>query len=156
MNEPGDGPLDRPAVMTHVAVRCRDLDASRRFYQRYAGLHLVHERCDDQVRVIWLSHRERNPEFVIVLLEMPHTDPSEPGATDHLGFAVRSRDEVDRIAALAREEGHLKLGPTDGGPIVGYFVMVRDPSGNTCEFSYGQPIPPPESVRPHGPQPSNG
>jgi hypothetical protein len=33
---------------------------------------------------------------------------------------------------------------SDGGPIVGYFVMVRDPSGNVCEFSFGQPVDPAE------------
>jgi hypothetical protein len=31
-----------------------------------------------------------------------------------------------------------------GCPIVGYFVMVRDPSGNVCEFSFGQPVDPAE------------
>ena len=81
---------------------------------------------------------------MIVVLAMPHEPFLEPSATDHFGFAVSSREDVDRIAELARAEGTLKWGPTDAGPIVGYFVMVRDPSGNTCEFSYGQPINPRE------------
>ena len=61
---------------------------------------------------------------------------------DHFGFDVASREDVDRIADLAKSEGILKYGPVHAGPIVGYFVMVRDPSGNTCEFSHGQPIRP--------------
>jgi catechol 2,3-dioxygenase-like lactoylglutathione lyase family enzyme len=135
----------RPVPITHIALRARDLDASVAFYQRYAGLHLVHERADDGIRVAWLAWRERDPEFVIVLLEVPHEPVVEPGACDHMGFAVISREEIDRIAALARSEGILKLGPKDAGSVVGYIAMVRDPSGNTCEFSYGQSITPSET-----------
>lgn len=134
--------LARPAIMTHVAIRTANLEASIAFYQRYAGLHIVHQREDQGIRVVWLSHAAVDPEFVIVVLELPYSDLREPAPADHLGFDVASRDEVDRIAARAREEGCLKYGPADAGPIVGYFCMLRDPSGNTCEFSYGQPINP--------------
>ena len=78
----------QPSPLTHVALRTRDLDASIAFYRRYAGLHCVHERCDDGIRVAWLGWRERDPEFVIVLLEMPHERALEPAACDHLGFAA--------------------------------------------------------------------
>ena len=138
----GGAKLERPARMTHVAVRAVDLDASVTFYERYAGLHLVHDRVDEGIRVSWLSDREKDPDFVIVLLEMPHEKMREPAATDHFGFDVASREDVDRIAEIAKQDGILKWGPIDAGPIVGYFVMVRDPSGNTCEFSHGQPINP--------------
>jgi len=132
----------RPAIVTHVAIRTPDLTASIEFYQRFAGLHVVHEREDQGIRVAWLSHVREDPEFVIVVLELPHAEAREPAACDHLGFDVTSRAEVDRIAALAREAGCLKYGPADAGRIVGYFCMLRDPSGNTCEFSHGQPINP--------------
>jgi catechol 2,3-dioxygenase-like lactoylglutathione lyase family enzyme len=105
--------------MTHVAVRTTDIDGSVAFYQRYAGLHIVHDRQDNKTRVVWLSHREQDPDFVIVVLAMPHEPFLEPSATDHFGFAVSSREDVDRIAELARAEGTLKWGPTDAGPIVG-------------------------------------
>ena len=142
MSESRDIAPDRPTPMTHVAVRTRDIDRSISFYQRYAGLYIVHDRVDDGIRVVWLAHRREDPEFVIVLLAMPHDAPGDPAAMDHLGFSVHSRKEVDRIGDLARREGTLKYGPTDAGPIVGYFVMARDPSGVTCEFSHGQPINP--------------
>ena len=128
--------------MTHVAVRTTDILASIDFYQRYAGLHIVHDRTDDGIRVVWLSRLRENPDFVIVLLEMPYERPAEPSANDHFGFDVASRGEVDRLAELARSEDRLKYGPVDAGKIVGYFVLIRDPSGNTCEFSHGQPINP--------------
>jgi hypothetical protein len=75
-------------------------------------------------------------------MEMPHEMVREPCATDHFGFDVESREQIDRIADLARAEGTLKLGPLYAGPIVGYIALVRDPSGNTCEFSFGQSIKP--------------
>ena len=128
--------------MTHVAVRARNLDQAVAFYERYAGLHVVHEREDDGIRVTWLSHVRDDPDFVVVLLELPHERMFEPSPTDHFGFDVASREDVDRIAEQARADGILKYGPVDAGPIFGYFVMVRDPSGNTCEFSHGQPINP--------------
>ena len=128
--------------MTHVAIRTSHFDESIDFYRRYAGLHVVHERTDGSTRVAWLSHRREDPEFVIVVLEMPHQRAADPPPMDHFGFDVGSRDEIDGIAALARREGKLRLGPVDAGPIVGYIAMVEDPSGNTCEFSHGQPINP--------------
>lgn len=130
------------AALTHIAIRTRDFDASVDFYRRYAGFSVVHERTDAGIRVVWMSAQKDDPEFVLVLLSMPHEPASEPCPTDHYGFAVASPAEVDAIGALARAEHCLKFGPADGGPIVGYFVMVRDPSGNTCEFSHGQPIHP--------------
>ena len=131
--------LERPARMTHVAVRSRSIDRSIDFYRRYAGLEVTHERTDEGIRVVWMSDRT-DGDFVVVILALPHEDQFEPNPTDHFGFDVASREDVDRIAALARSEGTLKLGPSDAGPVVGYIVMVRDPSGNTCEFSYGQSV----------------
>ena len=130
------------APITHVAVRTTDMEASIDFYRRYAGFQIVHERVDNEIRVVWMSHNQDDPEFVIVLLALPHERAHEPQSMDHFGFAVSSRKEVDRIGELAKSEERLKWGPAEGGPIVGYFVMARDPSGNTCEFSFGQPIKP--------------
>ena len=53
-----------------------------------------------------------------------------------------SREDVDEIGARARKEGILERVPADGGPIVGYFCIVRDPDGNLVEFSFGQSIKP--------------
>jgi len=136
-------PTDEPTRLTHIAIRTRDVAASIAFYARYAGLKVVHERQDGGVRVAWLQAPPRarsESDFAIVLLEMPHEAMPEPPAPDHLGFAVASRAEVDRVGELARGEGRLKLGPLDAGPIVGYIAMVLDPSGVTCEFSHGQSL----------------
>ena len=129
-------------VLTHVALGVRDLDRTIGFYKKHVQLHVVHERADSGMRVAWLADREMDAEFVLVLLE--HGVDSRPGPTtlQHLGFAVASREEVDRAAAAARADGVLVLDPVYAGPIVGYFCLIEDPDGNHVEFSYGQPINP--------------
>lgn len=129
-------------VLTHLALGVRDLERTVTFYRRHARLHVVHDRNDGGMRVIWLAERETDPDFVLVLFEIPLQLSSGPSPLQHLGFALASRDEVDRVAAAARADGILTIEPRDAGPIVGYFCMVEDPDGNRVEFSHGQPINP--------------
>ncbi len=130
------------ASLTHVALRVRNLEASIAFYERYAGMCIAHQRADGGARVAWLAEVETDPEFVIVLMEMPAKPSERPRPVDHLGFAVASRDEVDRLGKLAVDDDRLVLAPVDAGPIVGYICEATDPDGNVCEFSFGQPINP--------------
>lgn len=119
--------------LTHVALPVRELDQSIDFYAAYAAMQVVHRREG----VVWLSDKTR--PFVIVLMEsdaVPH--PLLPSA--HLGVACGSRDEIDRLAARARDEGRLIEGPTDYGPPVGYWAFLRDPDGHTLEVSHGQDV----------------
>ena len=130
------------ASLTHVALRVRDVDDSIHFYDRYAGLIPIHDRTDGDTRVVWLSETEKDPRFVIVLMQMPADEQPKRRPVDHLGFAVASRAAVDRLGALAKEDAVLVLEPQEYGPVVGYICEVADPDGNVCEFSYGQPIDP--------------
>ncbi len=130
------------ASFTHVALRVRDVDASIGFYHRYAGLLTVHDRVDNDTRVVWLAEVEKDPQFVFVLMGLPANACERPQPMDHLGFAVASREEVDRLGELARQDDTLVLAPVDAGPIVGYICEAADPDGNVCEFSFGQPINP--------------
>ena len=129
-------------VLTHLALGVSDLARTIDFYRRHAKLHVVHDRHDGHARVVWLSERAEAPDFVLVLFEV-HADPAvAPSTLQHLGFAVASRAEVDAAAEAGRREGILMIPPTDAGPVVGYFCIVRDPDGNQVEFSHGQPIDP--------------
>jgi catechol 2,3-dioxygenase-like lactoylglutathione lyase family enzyme len=129
--------------LTHVALRVKDLDRSVAFYRKYAGLFVVHERQEEGTRVVWLSEKAEDPEFVFVLIPMPHTEEERPGV-HHFGFSLASRADVDAVAATARADGVLRDGPRDAGPVVGYFCIVEDPDRNWLEFSFGQPINPRE------------
>jgi catechol 2,3-dioxygenase-like lactoylglutathione lyase family enzyme len=132
--------------LTHIALRAADLARSVGFYARYAGLVVAHERDEDGTRVVWLAERAEDPEFVFVLIPMPHSEGERPGV-HHFGFSVASRADVDAVAAQARTDGILREGPRDAGPVVGYFCIVEDPDGNWVEFSFGQPINPRELCR---------
>lgn len=131
-----------PVQLTHLALHVNDLDACIEFYQSYAGLKTVHERCADGKRVVWLGEPGREQDFILVLL------PGGPGRRQasadfsHLGFALDSRQAVDTIAARARAAGILEWEPRQEPYPVGYYCGVVDPDGGFVEFSYGQPLGP--------------
>lgn len=129
-------------VLTHLALGVQNLERTIDFYRRHARMHVVHDRHDGAMRVVWLSDRAERPEFVLVLFEVHATPPVAPSTLIHLGFAVESRADVDAAADAGRRDGILVHPPTDAGPVVGYFCIVRDPDGNQVEFSHGQPIDP--------------
>lgn len=123
---------------THVARQVRDIDASIAFYDRYCGMRVVHERFSDEQRIVWLGWGEDPPKFVIVLLPGDYEHNIQP-PWQHLGMAVDSRNEVDRLHQLALADAIENVwAPVEGGPIVGYFCGVPDPDGNVVEFSHGQ------------------
>ena len=126
--------------LTHVALAVRDAAASIAFYQRFAGLGVVHERVDDGTRVVWIGEQPEAPEFVLVLIEGAAPETAGPARLLHFGFAVESREAVDAGAARGRAEGVLGAAPKWGGPVVGYYCILRDPDGHGVEFSYGQSI----------------
>ena len=123
---------------THVARQVRDIDASIAFYDRYCGMRVVHERFSDGQRIVWLGWGEDPPMFVIVLLAGAYEHNIQP-PWQHLGMAVDSRNEVDRLHELALTDAIDNVwSPVEGGPVVGYFCGVPDPDGNIVEFSHGQ------------------
>jgi catechol 2,3-dioxygenase-like lactoylglutathione lyase family enzyme len=123
---------------THVALFCRDIEASVRFYSSQVGLHEVHRRADDGTTVVWMAEQGRDHDFVTVLLGIK--PPGGAGSFAHFGYAVGSRGEVDAAAKRGHESGIDVQGPVEGGPVVGYYCLLRDPDGNWVEFSYGQSL----------------
>ena len=141
------------SLLTHIALPVRDLDATLAFYERYTTLVNIHERFDPQtgLRSVWLANQRDvtadAARFVIVLIcgKLPTAvtgDIKEEygflRSISHLGISLESRDDVDRVAARAKEEGCLLLGPMYRNEIVGYICIVTDPDGNNVEFSVEQ------------------
>jgi catechol 2,3-dioxygenase-like lactoylglutathione lyase family enzyme len=123
----------RDVGLTHIALTVSDLERSIAFYATYAGMCVVHRRPG----VAWVSDRTR--PFVIVLAKQSEVEhPLRPFS--HLGVACATREEVERLAAAAREAGCLLGGPMDSGPPVGYWAFLRDPDGHTLELSFGQEV----------------
>jgi len=75
--------------LRHVALNVRDPQASKRFYGDCFGMSVVWEPDPDNV---YLSSGTDN-------LALHRSDAKGPGALDHMGFIVATREDVDRLAA---------------------------------------------------------
>lgn len=148
------------SLLTHIALPVRDLDATLAWYRKYTTLEVIHERedPDTKLRTAWLANPGDKTEqggdigvqaakFVIVLIagKLPTNitgDIKEEygflTSISHLGISLETREDVDRIAAMAKEDGCLLLGPMYRNVVVGYICVVKDPDGNNVEFSVEQ------------------
>lgn len=125
--------------LTHVALPVSDIDRSVDFYARYAAMRVVHRRRDAEAAsdVAWISDGTR--PFVIVLIQKEVVSVRLLPIA-HLGVGCESRARVDELCAMGEEEGVLIEGPTDSGPPVGYWALLRDPDGHTLELAHGQEV----------------
>ena len=127
-----------PPRWTHITINASNLDVSVDFYTSLCGLTIVRDRRLEGRHNVWLGpptkHGE-DPTFVLVIVQ-----DEVKARLDHFGFQCDSREEVDRIAELARDRNILVEPPVDIGGVVGYFTMVRDPDGHLVEFTAGQPL----------------
>jgi catechol 2,3-dioxygenase-like lactoylglutathione lyase family enzyme len=124
-------PLNRPLVLSHGTITCRDLAQSRRFYEEFLGLDVV-------------QHTERGLLLrkggycSIVCLEVgDHVKPVD--RQHHWGLDLGSRAAVDRALALAHELKDIygihqisRITTHHGG----YSFYFRDCDGNYWEFQY--------------------
>ncbi len=129
-------------TLTHIALHVADLEPVIEFYRSYCGLEVVKARGAGDHRVVWMAEPAKKDEFILVLI------PGGPGRQQvehdysHLGFALGSHDDVDKIAARAERDGRLAWPPKNEPYPVGYYCGIRDPDGGVVEFSYGQPLGP--------------
>jgi catechol 2,3-dioxygenase-like lactoylglutathione lyase family enzyme len=131
--------------LTHFALHVADVDVTAVFYEQFAGMCVVRawEDQGDGLKVKWLKSPIASNPFVLVLLEgksqlLPGAPQSAIGPLSHFGFALDSRDEVDAIASKGELAGVLLSAPRYAGNIVGYHCYLKDPSGHSVEFSFGQ------------------
>ena len=127
-----------PPRWTHITINCSDLERSVDFYTSICGLTIVRDRRLEGRHNVWLgpmTKPDEDPLFVLVIVQ-----EEVKSRLDHFGFQCESREEVDRIAELARQQDTLLEPPVDIGGVVGYFTMIRDPDGHLVEFTFGQPL----------------
>ena len=127
-----------PPRWTHITINVSNLDRSVDFYTSVCGLSIVRDRRQEGRHNVWLGPKTaqgEDPLFVLVIVQ-----DAVKVRVDHFGFQCESREEVDRIAQLAREQNTLVEPPIDIGGVVGYFTMLRDPDGHLIEFTAGQPL----------------
>lgn len=120
--------------MDHFTLPLCNFRDSIAFFTGECGLSIVRDRRIEGGSTVWLGPapaQGRDPEFVLVVFEGEVKEP-----LDHFGFQCETRAEIEDIAVRARATGSLIEGPTDAGGSVGYFVVVREPSGHRVEFAF--------------------
>ncbi len=123
--------LNRPIMLSHGTITCRNLTASRRFYEEFLGL--------DCVRHVERGLLLRKGGYCsIVCLEVgDHVKPVD--RQHHWGIDLASREEVDRALALAHEHKESygiqrisRITERHGD----YSFYFTDLDGNYWEFQY--------------------
>jgi lactoylglutathione lyase len=137
---------------THVAVPISDLDRSIEFYTSLTPLVVVARHEDENGRGAWLSNdKQVETPFVLVLSQLIPTvaqqfdiEPGKPvrtlGPFAHIGIELPRKEDVDAMAARAREMGVLAWEPRQMPEHIGYICAARDPDGNVIEFSWNQKV----------------
>lgn len=133
---------------THMAFPVKDIDASIAWYEKYTHLELLARREDEFSYAAWLGDRtQADQPFLLVLAQFREgMDPFAPavhpalGPFAHVGIEVTARKTIDEIAALAKKDNCLALGPEQMPAPVGYICFIKDPDGNTIEFSFDQGV----------------
>lgn len=129
-------------TLTHIALHVANIEACADFYRRYCGMKIVRDRNCHGKHIYWLAEPGREKEFIMVIMPGGQDRNQQEDDLSHLGFAVREKSHVDRIAQQAKDDGILVWEPRQEPYPVGYYCGVRDPDGNFVEFSYGQPLGP--------------
>jgi lactoylglutathione lyase len=137
---------------THVALPCSDLDKTIEFYTTLTPLVVVARNQDENGRGAWLSNdKQAKDPFVLVIAEfLPEVagrfgqTPGEKVPTlapfAHIGIELPHREDVDAVAAKAKEMGCLQWEPKDMAAHIGYICAAKDPDGNVIEFSHNQKV----------------
>lgn len=137
------------ATWTHIALCVKDIDASIAWYERFTHLRLLSRGEDKDGKNAWLGDSNASVEspFVLVIGQFfAGHDPFAPathhpmGPFAHIGIEAPTKAEVDDIAAKAKAEGCLALGPVQMPKQIGYVCFIKDPDGNTVEYSYDQGV----------------
>jgi catechol 2,3-dioxygenase-like lactoylglutathione lyase family enzyme len=136
------------STWTHIAFAVKDIDATIAWYQRYTHLSLLQRSEDVDGYNAWLGDASDadSPFLLVVGQFFEGHDPFAPtphlpmGPFAHIGIELPSKEAVDEIAERARAEGCLAYGPKLMAKQIGYICFVKDPDGNTIEFSYDQGV----------------
>jgi catechol 2,3-dioxygenase-like lactoylglutathione lyase family enzyme len=138
----------RRTTWTHIALAVKDIEASIAWYEAFTHLRLLSKGEDKDGKNAWLGDpAQTESPFILVLGQFfEGHDPFAPaphppmGPFAHMGIEAVSREGVDEVAARARAAGCLALGPLQMPKQIGYVCFIKDPDGNTVEYSYDQGV----------------
>ena len=136
------------AAWTHIALHVKDIDATIAWYERFTHLTLLSRGEDEDGKNAWIGDASQpDSPFVLVAGQFfEGHDPFAPaphppmGPFAHIGIELPSKAAIDEIAARGKAEGCLAFGPMQMPKQIGYICFLKDPDGNTVEFSYDQGV----------------
>ncbi len=146
--EPTHSTGPRKSTWTHIALCVKDIDASIAWYERHTHLKLLSRGEDKDGKNAWLGDdTQAASPFVLVLGQFYEGhDPFAPaphlpmGPFAHIGIELPTKEAVDEKAAIGKAEGCLAFGPMQMPKQIGYICFLKDPDGNTIEYSFDQGV----------------
>jgi catechol 2,3-dioxygenase-like lactoylglutathione lyase family enzyme len=138
----------RRPCWTHIALKVKDVDATIAWYERHTHLTLLARHEDAAGRNAWIgdASQAENPFVLVAGQFYEGKDPFAPAAHPplgpfaHMGIELPTKEAVDAAADKARADGCLGLGPLQLPDPIGYVCFIKDPDGNTIEYSYDQGV----------------
>jgi glyoxylase I family protein len=124
---------------SHVALNCRDIAATERFYVRHFGFRRVRVTPLGEHQLVFI----RNGPVLLELMDAEGLGspasadgPTVPGVARHIAFQT---DDVDAVLASLGDEVEVTLGPLDFGDFIPGWrtAWLRDPDGVIVEVSQG-------------------
>jgi len=119
--------------LDHIDLRVRDFERARRFYERLLpALGFTCDRSDTEWGTFYSVGEDKPSDFFGFTADPDH----QPNET-RIAFWAETREEVDRIAEIARDAGAKNLeGPeVCAGYSLGYYALFfEDPDGNKLEI----------------------
>ncbi|GKT27149.1 VOC family protein [Aduncisulcus paluster] len=126
------------AQFTHIALQVSDSTKMAEFLSKYCNLTVTSKRPGMGGQVYWVASCEEKGVVFVILPRGEDRIPDWRKDLTHIGFAVESKEMVDKIAEMAKEDHILEFGPKMLPPPTNYIALVRSPGGQIFEFSYGQ------------------
>ncbi|UCH38825.1 MAG: VOC family protein [Gammaproteobacteria bacterium] len=130
----------RPRI-THICLHVDNLEDCVRFYRRYCQMEVIEDLSRGGEGSVYMSEPGRQTDLVFQFMGGGRSHVPAENDERHFGFVVESREAVDVVAKMAREDGVLFFEADEYLPGA-YLCTVKDPNGNCVEFSFGHKVPP--------------
>ena len=121
-------------LFDHIDLRVRDVERARKFYVPL--LNALGFTVDQQIKD-WVSYEApRHDDKTTEFFGFTHDPNHQPNET-RIAFWAESREEVDRIAKVARAAGAKNIEGPELYEEPGYYaVFFEDPEGNKLEVCH--------------------
>lgn len=121
----------KPRLFDHIDLRARDVERARKFYVPL--LNALGFTVDQKLKE-WVSYEApRQDAKVPEFFGFTH-DPNHQPNGNRIAFWAETREEVDRVADVARSAGAQNVEGPELYEEPGYYaVFFEDPEGNKLE-----------------------